>query len=236
MPDLTLFPKTTMGAVGDKPQRLTITGFVDDKLFITNMDGGVRPNFQLMYAIGPGIFLNVFQQRMSLFTLEGLYIVATCGDADTEEEPAFFRFYKEHNIVATEEMLTLAFSKITMTGYLIDLKIKNYNQDNVEGFVWVLQFLGWINNLTSAQAAGDLGFLVNTGLAGISSQETPGGQTGSTVAQNIATAATTFRVGNTNYAAVTSAGMAARNPNVDTSFSVDSSRLSPAFESSRLRF
>jgi len=228
MPDLTLFPKTTMGAVGDKPQRLTITGFVDDKLFIVNMDGGVRPNFQLMYAIGPGIFLNVFQQRMSLFTLEGLYIMASCEDADTEEEPAFFRFYKEHNIVASEEMLTLAFSKITMTGYLVDLKIKNYNQDNVEGFVWVVQFLGWINNLTSAQATGDVGNLISV-LLGTS---TP------SVAQNISNTGSVFRVGNTNDAAVTAGAMATIDSSKDASYSgaFNSSRLSPAMDSSRLRF
>jgi len=219
MADFTLFPTTTMGAAGQKPQRLTIQGFKDDKLYIVKLDGGVRPNFQLMYAIGPGIYLNAFQQRMSLFNLEGLHILADCKNNVDTEEPAFFQFYKANNIVASVKMLTMAFNKITMTGYLVDLRIQNYNQDNVEGYIWTLQFLGWINNLTVAKAMA----------------AAAGAAAGNTVAQNINAEAPIFSVGGTRYQAVTYAG-AVRNPNVDTSFSVSSANLSPAFDASRLAF
>ena len=179
MPGYTLFPSTTMGAVAGKPQRLTIQGFTDEKLFVVKLDGGVKPNFQLMYAIGPGIFLNAFQQRMSVFNLEGLHILTDCvANVDTDE-PAFFRFYKAHNIVSSTKMLTMAFNKITMTGYLIDLKIQNYNQDNVEGYLWNLQFLGWINNLPSAKATKSTtgtGTAQNTLYNRMSSVFTVGGQ------------------------------------------------------------
>ena len=60
MSDYVVFPTTTLGEAANKPQRLTIQGFTDDRLYIVKMDGGVKPNFQLMYSIGPGIF-SIFQ-------------------------------------------------------------------------------------------------------------------------------------------------------------------------------
>jgi hypothetical protein len=151
--DLALFDKTQLGSMSDdKPARLTIKEFVNAKLFITNLTGGVKPNFQLMYSLGDDVFLNTFSERLSMWELRGLHILTDCAGADVPGEPPFLTFYKQYNI-KTEQTVSMSFAGITMKGYLVDLQIKDYNQNGVEGFAFVLQYLALLQNLDSADAA-----------------------------------------------------------------------------------
>jgi hypothetical protein len=152
--DLALFDKTQLGSMADdKPARLTIKEFVNAKLFITNITGGAKPNFQLMYSLGDDVFLNTFSERLSIWELRGLHILTDCNGADVPGEPPFLTFYKQYNI-KTERTVSMSFAGITMKGYLVDLQIKDYNQNGVEGFAFVLQYLALLQNLDSAGAAG----------------------------------------------------------------------------------
>ena len=132
----------------DKPVRLVIPQFNDGKLLITKIDGGVRPNFQLMYSLGADVFINAFNQRLSLWTLHGLYIPAVCDNGQNfKGEPAFVDLYRKFNIRTARAPLDLAFSGIVLVGFFVEMKIGDYSQNGIDGFSWETPFLGRMNNL-----------------------------------------------------------------------------------------
>ena len=154
MGELALFEKTQLGSINDsKPARLTIKEFQNGRLFVNNVGGGVKPNYQLMYSIGDDIFLNTFSDRLSLWTLRGLHILTDCEGADVPGEPPFLTFYKEYNI-KTERTVSMSFAGITMKGYLVHMTVQDYNQNGVEGFQFNLQYLALLQNLEKGAAAG----------------------------------------------------------------------------------
>jgi len=147
----------------DKPVRLIIPKFNDGKLMITKITGGVRPNFQLMYSLGADVFINAFNQRLSIWTLNGIHIPSACANGDNgirrigEEdkahkgEPAFVDLYRRFNIRTAPVPLDMAFNGIVLVGFFIELKILDYTQEGVDGFAWEVSFLGRMNNLLEEQ-------------------------------------------------------------------------------------
>lgn len=144
-----LFPRTQLAALqDDKPVRLTIDKLDDDKLWLTKISGSVKPNFQLMYAIGSDKYINTFSQRLSVWPISGVYALADCnGPIDAVGEPPFLKFYKQHNISAAATNLRITFSGIVITGYLVELSIGDYQQEIIDGYQFNLSFLGAINGL-----------------------------------------------------------------------------------------
>jgi hypothetical protein len=135
----------------DKPVRLVIPQFNDGDLQITKIQGGVRPNFQLMYSLGADAFINAFNQRLSMWTLHGLFIPAVCGNGQNfKGEPAFVDLYRKFNIRTAKAPLDLAFNGIVLVGFFIEMKIMEYTQEGVDGFAWETPFLGRMNNFLEA--------------------------------------------------------------------------------------
>ena len=100
-----IFPGTQLASLTDgKPVRLVIEGFKDpdERLFLNELSGEVQPNFQLLYAIGQGTYLDAFAQRLAPYVISGTHILAACnGQPVTQQaQPAFLTFYQENNIVA----------------------------------------------------------------------------------------------------------------------------------------
>jgi hypothetical protein len=151
-----LFQGTTIKGLQDnKPARLVIEGFAREEFWITSLTGGVQPNFQLMYAVGPGAFLNAFNQRLSVFQLSGLHVPADCDRNTANAEPAFFTFYKERNIVAAgartdnepAQPTYMSFNNITMIGWIVGLVIGEYSKEGIDGHTFQLKFLAKIQGL-----------------------------------------------------------------------------------------
>jgi hypothetical protein len=151
-----LFSKTSvLGVTDDKPARLVIEGLTTEELWINSVKGGVEPNYQLMYSVGDGAFLNAFNQRFSLFMLDGIYIPSQCGTVSSDKEPEFLKFYKKHNIVtssaASEEdigdPIGITFNNITITGWVVKLAIGSYSKEGIDGHTFSLSFLGKIDGI-----------------------------------------------------------------------------------------
>jgi len=150
MPESILFEKTKLGEITDtKPARLTIEEFDDPRLFVTNISGGSKPNYQLMYSLGDDIFLNTFSERLSMWDLQGLHILSDCNGNDVEGDPPFLKFYREYNI-KTGLIVKMSFAGIVMKGFLVDMRIEDYNQNGVEGFKFYLKYLALLQNLVGA--------------------------------------------------------------------------------------
>jgi hypothetical protein len=148
--DSTVFSDATgLASMNDqKPVRLIIPKFNDGKLLITKISGGVRPNFQLMYSLGADVFINAFNQRLSMWNLSGLYIPSMCDNGqDFRGEPAFVDLYRRFNIRNADVPLDLAFNGIVLVGFFVEMKIGDYTQNGIDGFSWETPFLGRMNNL-----------------------------------------------------------------------------------------
>lgn len=147
--DSTVFSDATgLASMKDqKPVRLVIPKFNDGKLLITKISGGVRPNFQLMYSLGSDVFINAFNQRLSMWTLSGLYIPSMCDNGkDFKGEPAFVDLYRRFNIRSGGVPLDMAFNGIVLVGFFVEIKIQDYTQKGIDGFSWEAAFLGRVNN------------------------------------------------------------------------------------------
>jgi hypothetical protein len=147
MADASIFKRTQLASLADeKPVRLTIDGLDDDRLWLTKISGGIKPNFQLMYAISGQKYINTFKQRLSIWPIGGVYALADCnGPIDAVGEPPFLEFYKKHNISAAATNLKITFSGIVITGYLVELAIGDYQQEIIDGYQFQLSFLGVID-------------------------------------------------------------------------------------------
>lgn len=153
MAESALFEKTRLGKINDsKPARLTIKEFNDQRLFVTKVGGGTKPNFQLMYSLGDDIFLNTFSERLSMWEFSGLHIMSDCDGAEIPGEPPFLTFYKRYNI-KTESVVNMSFAGVALRGYLVDMRIQDYNQNGVEGFQFHLKYLALLQNLVDADNA-----------------------------------------------------------------------------------
>jgi len=147
-----VFGTTQLASFADnKPVRLTVDGLVDEKLYLTSIRGEINPNYQLMYTIGRGQYLNSFSHRLSLFTIQGIYVLVDCnGPLDNVGEPPFMIFYKKHNINTSSKSVRITFNNIVITGFLVKLSLGNYQQEgrgDVDGHMFTLLFLGAIDGL-----------------------------------------------------------------------------------------
>lgn len=143
-----IFGQTEVAGLADeKPVRLVVEGLAGELIFLTNIRGGVSPNFQLMYSIGAKAFINTFSQRLSMFELSGLYIPNTCETGEVDREPAFLTFYDRRNIVNSSQPIRISYNNIVITGFLVNLDIKDYNQQGIDGHAFTLKFLGKLENI-----------------------------------------------------------------------------------------
>ena len=146
----TLFQGTALASLtDDKPVRLVIEGFKDpeERLFLNSIEGEVQPNYQLLYAIGPGKYLDAFSQRLAPFVIAGTHILTTCSGAQVaaQAQPAFLTFYEQNNIVAraadNKGPLRITYNGIVLKCYLIKLTIGSYQKDGVDGHQFQLHVL-----------------------------------------------------------------------------------------------
>jgi len=142
-----LFEKTQVAALEDvKPIRLTVEGLSpDEQVWLTTIRGTTSPNFQLMYAIGPDTFINSFNQKLTLFSIKGIYVTSDCGGAFTViGEPPFLSFYRRNNINSSVDAIKITFNGIVITGFLVKLDIGEFSKEGIEGHLFTLDFLGVI--------------------------------------------------------------------------------------------
>jgi len=150
MADLALFSKTQLGSISDdKPARLTIQEFSNARLFVTDVNGGAKPNYQLLYTIGDQVFINIFSDRMSVWDLRGVHILTDCAGEESSGEPPFLTFYRKHNIT-TGVSVNMSFAGITLLGFLTELVLSGYNKEGVDGFAFSLKYLAKLKNLTTS--------------------------------------------------------------------------------------
>lgn len=132
----------------DKPVRLTIEGFAatNEQLWLTNMQGGFAPNFQLLNAIGAGQYIDVFNQRLTQWQITGNYVLCDCkGPLQTKSKPPFQTFYEENNIVVRAQNnkgpLKITFNGIVLSSHLIGLNIGDYQKEGIDGHTFTLLIL-----------------------------------------------------------------------------------------------
>jgi hypothetical protein len=144
-----IFKQTEVSSLEDsKPVRLTVEGLTNERLWVTQINGQTVPNFQIMHAIGPEIYVNVFNHRLAPFNLAGIYVTADCeGEVEQDGEPPFLTFYKQNNIVQRTTPLRITFNGIVIQGYMVRLNIGNYSQEGIDGHTFKLEFLGTIDGL-----------------------------------------------------------------------------------------
>ena len=152
----------TKGLADDKPIRLVVEGLPGELIWLTAIGGGVSPNYQIMYSIGARAFINTFNQKLSMWTISGLYIPGTCeGAQDPDRQPPFVTFYNERNIVNSDEPIRITFNNIVITGFLVNLEIQQYDQEGIDGHRFTLKFLGKMNNIDDRTESFDAGTDLN---------------------------------------------------------------------------
>jgi hypothetical protein len=182
----------------DNKVRLVISGLnTNDKIFLTGVKGEVKPNYQLQYAVGPGRYINSFTHRLSLFVIEGKYVLANCnGPFDAVTDPEFFQFYKERNISNSDEAVQISYSGIVLTGYLVALTTNRHNQEAVDGFSFTLTFLGAVDGLENTPSTSQIG-AANAGYSNprayVPGKTGPGRAAENTTANSSAISSTPFR-------------------------------------------
>jgi len=157
----------------NQPTRLTFSpptlpGIADlsDEFWITSIQGGIEPNYQVLYAFNRNVYVNAFTPRLSVFQLAGVYIPShvdcakKAGAADSsQKDPAFMRMYWEYNIVdanadpENQKLLTISFNHIVIRGFLIKVNIGEYDKANVDGHTFTLDLLGFVETGTVKQEA-----------------------------------------------------------------------------------
>ena len=160
-----VFPGTQVVSIADdKPVRLVIEGFTEnnESLFFNSLNGEQQPNFQMLYALGPGKYINSFSQRLSPYVIEGLYLTTGCEQQkETQAVPAFVTFYEENNIVARtfrgDGPMRITFLGLVLEAYLIKLVIGSYQKEGIDGHTFALHVLAEISDPASNEqtAAGD---------------------------------------------------------------------------------
>jgi hypothetical protein len=145
-----IFGETAVFGIEDpKPARLTIEDFANNEnLWLTDIRGGAKPNYQLMYAVGSDVYLNAFNQRLAQFDIQGIHILNNCAGAfQTTGDPPFLDFYKDNNIIQRTNPLKITFEGIVITGWMVEVAIGAYSQESVDGHRFGLTFIGTINGL-----------------------------------------------------------------------------------------
>lgn len=175
----------------NNPILLLVEGFEDSKdLFLEKVSGTLQPNFQLSYAIGNAAYINSFNERMGMYTIDGLYSTVNCDDSGSPSAIRtlpFFQFYLANNINTRQEPLRIVFSGTVIQGWIIKLNILGAKRtEQVEGLSYQLSFLGALaadpNGLLADSGDGEFG--IGTSLSS-GARDTPPGSvdTGYTAAQ-----------------------------------------------------
>jgi len=141
---------------GDGKSLLTISDVdgaeLDGDLFVSNFGGSVAPNYQIMYSLGPDAYLNVFSQRLSSWTLDGVFVPAKrCPNGDAAQQgtpndpPGFYKLYEKYNIASPDnKSVKLSFSGLVVEAYIISMNIPSFSKSDVGQMRFSLQLLGRI--------------------------------------------------------------------------------------------
>ena len=157
-------PKVSVGIdkYNSKRTLLTISGDgnndIAGDLFVTNFGGDVRPNFQIMYSMGPEAYLNVFSQRLSAWNLDGVYVPSgRCpsksqgGDTTgrNNDTPGFYKMYERYNIANNDnKFVKLVFSGLVVEAYITSMSIPSFSKTDVGQMRFSLKLLGRIKHNT----------------------------------------------------------------------------------------
>jgi hypothetical protein len=151
-----LFDKTNIAELSaDKKIRLVVDGLEDEELWLLDIAGSVTPNYQILYSLGATAFVNAFNNRLGKFTISGIYIPSACeekggtsnsSDESSDDTPPFIEFYKKIQITQ-KESATMAYNGISIIGWAVQLDIKKYSQNNIDGHAFTISFLGRIREL-----------------------------------------------------------------------------------------
>ena len=157
-----LWDKTEVGAYADdSPIRMVVSGLTDENIWLTSLKGSVEPNYQIMYSIGADAYINSFNQRLSVWTITGIYIPKLCSGGS--RKPGFVSLYNSKNITKTKAT-KITFDGITITGYIIRLTINDVMKQGIDGHIFSLDFLGRLGGGRSTNGGGGaLGGQINLG-------------------------------------------------------------------------
>ena len=156
-------PQVSLGIDKYNSNRTLLTISDNDKeiggdLFVTNFGGDVRPNFQIMYSMGPEVYLNVFSQRLSAWTLEGVYVPSERCPKNKEnggrnnDTPGFYKMYERYNIANDDnKFVKLAFSGLVVEAYITSMSIPSFSKTDVGQMRFSLKLLGRIKQNTPAK-------------------------------------------------------------------------------------
>jgi hypothetical protein len=164
MPNFIFKDTKAIGLEDDKPSRLTFSPAglpgipnLEDEFWVTDVQGGIEPNYQIQYAFSNNVYVNAFTPRLTLFQLDGIYIPSKfeCGRSDTpdnssQNQPAFMQMYWRYNIVDAnadpdnQRILTVSFNQIVIRGFMVKVNIQRYNKDSIDGHRFNLHLLGFM--------------------------------------------------------------------------------------------
>jgi hypothetical protein len=145
------FSSTEIGEISaSSPVRLVINELNGANTWITDIKGNLSPNFQILYSLGSRAFINVFNDRLGVFTLEGINITSACENSDSEIPP-FMAFYRAIKITNKRTPIQMSFNKIVLSGWATSMDIGNYSKDNVEGNTFKIDFIGRIQEFNNGR-------------------------------------------------------------------------------------
>jgi len=141
------FENTEIAEANDtnKKVRLTVDGLETADIWLTDVSGQVTPNYQILYSLGVKAFINAFNNRLGQFTITGIYIPDMCLNSGGGTPP-FIDFYKKVQITQ-KTPAKISYDGISIQGWAIQMNLKSYSQNNIDGHEFTIQFLGRIREL-----------------------------------------------------------------------------------------
>ena len=142
----------TAGIQSNDKIRLTVQGLESEDIWLEEIQGTVKPEFEIMYTFDKTIFINTFLQKLSSFVIAGRVSLESCSGGN--KKPAYIPFYKKYNIVNSKTPIKMTFDGLTIKGWVTEAKIgpaRNIAKESIEEHNFTLTFLGLLMNTLSTE-------------------------------------------------------------------------------------
>ena len=136
-----VFNEPAVIQTGRIPKKLTIAGVaINGELWVTGVQGGMEPNYQLLPSLGAEVYINAFNDKLAQWVLSGYHVNTKClgGGSST---PAYVQLYRDGNIVEGSEV-TISYSDIVLKGFFVKLTVQANAEDPHNGDNFTLIIIG----------------------------------------------------------------------------------------------
>jgi len=126
-------------------QRLKIEGLSGLDVWVTSIAGILATNHQILYGLDSSVYVNSFNRRLDVQTIEGIHALTTC--TGSAASPEFLRFFNKHAIDNSSEPVRMSYSGILIVGFPVRLVIGRFSADKgLEGQTWTMNFQGYMSS------------------------------------------------------------------------------------------